>query len=99
MLANASSTAATTSETAAKTSETKAKTSETNAKASETTAAASVVRALEVAKQSDELLKDINLKLGLAEFGVDNDGNLIYTDNSSYSFYVNSDGDLNWEVA
>lgn len=43
----------------------------------------------------DEIIK----KLELAEFDIDNKGNLIYTDTSAYKFEVDDEGLLNWEVA
>lgn len=43
----------------------------------------------------DEIIK----KLELAEFDIDDKGNLIYTDTSAYNFSVDNNGYLNWEVA
>lgn len=43
----------------------------------------------------DEIIK----KLELAEFDIDDNGNLIYTDTSAYNFTVDDNGLLNWEVA
>lgn len=43
----------------------------------------------------DEIIK----KLELAEFDIDDNGNLIYTDTSAYAFSVDDNGLLNWEVA
>lgn len=43
----------------------------------------------------DQILK----KIELATFDIDDNGNLIYTDNTSYIFIVDDDGYLNWEVA
>lgn len=43
----------------------------------------------------DEIIK----KLELAEFDIDDNGNLIYTDTSAYKFEVDDEGLLNWEVA
>lgn len=55
------------------------------------------------AKEYSDSVKDsmeqINKKLELTAFDVDENGNLIYTDNSSYNFWVSDDGNLNWEVA
>nr|DAF84452.1 MAG TPA: hypothetical protein [Caudoviricetes sp.] len=42
---------------------------------------------------------EINNKLTMAEFDVNEDGELIYTDNAAYNFVVDNDGNLNWEVA
>lgn len=43
----------------------------------------------------DEIIK----KLELAQFDIDDNGNLIYTDTSAYAFSVDDNGLLNWEVA
>lgn len=53
----------------------------------------------QLVKNSEGTLNEVNKKLGLAEFSVGDDGNLYYTDNSSYLFIVGDDGDLEWEVA
>ena len=42
---------------------------------------------------------EINKKLTITEFDVNEDGELIYTDNAAYNFVVDNDGNLNWEVA
>lgn len=46
-----------------------------------------------------DILQEVNKKLGLVEFSIDDDGNLVYNDNSGYNFSVNDDGELTWEVA
>lgn len=46
-----------------------------------------------------DILNELDKKLGMAEFSVDDNGNLIYTDDSGYIFGVNDDGNLTWEVA
>lgn len=48
---------------------------------------------------TQDMLKQVNQKLELAEFDIDEEGNLIYTDTSSYNFTVDDNGYLNWEVA
>ena len=48
---------------------------------------------------AQDALEQINKKTELATFDIDNDGNLIYTDNSPYLFTIDDDGNLNWEVA
>lgn len=57
----------------------------------------------EDAKTFSESAKDsvnqISKKLEMVTFDVDDNGNLIYTDNSSYVFSVDDNGYLNWEVA
>lgn len=45
-----------------------------------------------------DILDEIDKKLNLARFSVDDDGDLIYTDNSYYDFMVDENGNLNWEV-
>ena len=42
---------------------------------------------------------NIEKRLRLATFDLNDDGELIYTDNSGNNFSVNDDGDLIWEVA
>ena len=49
-------------------------------------------------KSAESVLDEINKKIGMAEFSIDDDGNLIYTNNGSYFFVVNDDGNLYWEV-
>lgn len=51
------------------------------------------------ANSAGDAVNQINKKLGMAQFDVDDDGNLIYTDGSSYNFTVDDNGNLNWEVA
>lgn len=77
----------------------KAVNSATNAKASETNAAKSATDAKDSADRAQEIEKEINKKLTMTEFDVNEDGELIYTDNSAYNFVVDNDGNLNWEVA
>lgn len=94
------------SETNAKQSELNVKESEVNAKESEDNADISEEQARQYAEQAkalndstSDLLDQINRKIELAEFDIDDDGNLIYTDNTTYLFTVDDDGNLNWEVA
>ena len=77
----------------------KAVNSATNAKASETKAVASAIDAKDSADRVQGIESEINKKLTMAEFDVNEDGELIYTDNSAYNFVVDNDGNLNWEVA
>ena len=77
----------------------KAVNSATNAKASETNAAKSATDAKDSADRAQGIESEINKKLAMAEFDVNGDGELIYTDNSAYNFVVDNDGNLNWEVA
>lgn len=46
----------------------------------------------------EDAVEQINTMLTLAEFDVDANGNLIYTDNSAFAFSVDNNGYLNWEV-
>lgn len=66
---------------------------------SETKAAKSATDAKDSADRAQEIENEINKKLTMAEFDVNEDGELIYTDNSAYNFVVDNDGNLNWEVA
>ena len=77
----------------------KAVNSATNAKTSETNAAKSATDAKDSADRAQVIESEINKKLTMAEFDVNEDGELIYTDNSAYNFNVDNDGNLNWEVA
>ncbi len=77
----------------------KAVNSATNAKTSETNAAKSATDAKDSADRAHDIEDNINKKLTMAEFSVDNDGCLIYTDGAAYNFTVDDNGNLNWEVA
>lgn len=77
----------------------KAVNSATNAKTSETNAAKSATDAKDSADRAHDIEDNINKKLTMAEFAVDNDGCLIYTDGAAYNFTVDDNGNLNWEVA
>ena len=77
----------------------KAVNSATNAKASETNAAKSATDAKDSADRVQGIESEINKKLTMAEFDVNEDGELVYTDNAAYNFVVDNDGNLNWEVA
>lgn len=77
----------------------KAVASAKSAKESETKAATSATDAKDSADRAQEIENEINKKLTMTEFDVNEDGELIYTDNSAYNFVVDNDGNLNWEVA
>lgn len=62
-------------------------------------AVASAKSAKDSADRVQEIENEINKKLTMTEFDVNEDGELIYTDNSAYNFVVDNDGNLNWEVA
>lgn len=66
---------------------------------SETNAAKSATDAKDSADRAQGIENEINKKLTMAEFDLNDDGELIYTDNSAYNFVVDNDGNLNWEVA
>lgn len=66
---------------------------------SETNAAKSATDAKDSADRAQGIESEINKKLTMTEFNVNEDGELIYTDNASYNFVVDDDGNLNWEVA
>jgi hypothetical protein len=77
----------------------KATASAKSAKESEANAAKSATDAKDSADRAQEIENEINKKLTMTEFDVNEDGELIYTDNSAYNFVVDNDGNLNWEVA
>lgn len=77
----------------------KAVASAKSAKESETNAAKSATDAKDSADRAQEIENEINKKLTMTEFDVNEDGELIYTDNAAYNFAVDNDGNLNWEVA
>lgn len=53
----------------------------------------------EYADKAKEYSDNIDKKAHLATFDVNEDGELIYTDNTADVFTVDDDGNLNWEVA
>lgn len=69
------------------------------AKSSETNAASSAASAKENADKAKAYSDNIDKKTQLATFDVNDDGELIYTDNSADVFTIDDDGNLNWEVA
>ncbi len=66
---------------------------------SETNAAKSAADAKDSADRAQGIENEINKKLTMTEFDVNEDGELIYTDNAAYNFVVDNNGNLNWEVA
>lgn len=66
---------------------------------SETNAAKSATDAKDSADRAQGIESEISKKLTMTEFNVNEDGELIYTDNAAYNFVVDNDGNLNWEVA
>ena len=66
---------------------------------SETKAVASAADAKGSADRAQGIESEINKKLTMAEFDLNDDGELIYTDNAAYNFTVDNNGNLNWEVA
>ena len=66
---------------------------------SETNAAKSATDAKDSADRVQGIENEINKKLTMTEFDVNEDGELIYTDNAAYNFTVDNNGNLNWEVA
>ena len=77
----------------------KAVASAKSAEESETNAEKSATDAKDSADRAQGIENEINKKLTMTEFDVNEDGELIYTDNSAYNFNVDNDGNLNWEVA
>lgn len=53
----------------------------------------------EYADKAEEYTDNLDKKAQLATFDVNEDGELVYTDNSRDIFTVDNDGNLNWEVA
>lgn len=70
-----------------------------NSKASALTANTHKESARGYAETAESAKNEIIKKLELAEFNIDDNGNLIYTDTSTYAFSVDDNGYLNWEVA
>lgn len=77
----------------------KAKASATAADASEKKSTAQANLSKEYADKAKEYSDNIDKKAQLATFDVNEDGELIYTDNTADVFTVDDDGNLNWEVA
>lgn len=77
----------------------KAVASAKSAGVSETNAAKSATDAKDSADRVQGIENEINKKLTMAEFDLNDDGELIYTDNAAYNFTVDNNGNLNWEVA
>lgn len=77
----------------------KAAASAKSAKESEANAAKSATDAKDSADRVQVIESEINKKLTMAEFDLNDDGELVYTDNAAYNFTVDSNGNLNWEVA
>lgn len=77
----------------------KAKSSATAADASEKESTAQANLSKEYADKAKEYIDNIDKKAQLATFDVNEDGELIYTDNTADVFTVDNDGNLNWEVA
>lgn len=76
----------------------KAKASATAADASEKESTAQANLSKEYADKAREYSDNIDKKAQLATFDVNEDGELIYTDNTADVFTVDDDGNLNWEV-
>ena len=55
--------------------------------------------ATEASQNAQNLLEQVNKKLNIVEFEMDDDGNLIYTDDSGYRFILADDGNLYYEIA
>lgn len=78
---------------------TKAQASATAADASEKESTAQANLSKEYADKAKEYSDNLDKKAQLATFDVNEDGELIYTDNTTDIFTVDDDGNLNWEVA
>ncbi|MEE1518520.1 MAG: hypothetical protein UGF91_01000 [Dialister invisus] len=77
----------------------KAQASATAADASEKESTAQANLSKEYADKAKEYSDNLDKKAQLATFDVNEDGELIYTDNTTDIFTVDDDGNLNWEVA
>ncbi len=77
----------------------KAKASATAADVSEKESTAQANLSKEYADKAKEYSDNIDKKAQLATFDVNEDGELIYTDNTADVFTVDDDGNLKWEVA
>lgn len=77
----------------------KAQASATAADASEKESTAQANLSKAYADKAKEYSDNIDKKAQLATFDVNEDGELIYTDNTTDVFAVDDDGNLNWEVA
>lgn len=77
----------------------KAKSSASAADASEKESTVQANLSKEYADKAKEYSDNIDKKAHLATFDVNEDGELIYTDNTADVFTVDDDGNLNWEVA
>lgn len=77
----------------------KAKASASAADASEKESTVQANLSKECADKAKEYSDNIDKKAHLATFDVNEDGELIYTDNTADVFTVDDDGNLNWEVA
>lgn len=77
----------------------KAKASASAADASEKESMVQANLSKEYADKAKEYSDNIDKKAHLATFDVNEDGELIYTDNTADVFTVDDDGNLNWEVA
>lgn len=77
----------------------KAKASASAADASEKESTVQANLSKEYADKAKEYSDNIDKKAKLATFDVNEDGELIYTDNTADVFTVDDDGNLNWEVA
>lgn len=77
----------------------KAQASATAADASEKESTAQANLSKAYADKAKEYSDNIDKKAQLATFDVNEDGELIYTDNTTDVFTVDDDGNLNWEVA
>ena len=76
-----------------------AKASEENAKLSEESAYSLVQTAKAYNDQTSELIEEANRRLNLASFEMDEDGYLLYNDDTIYEFEIDDNGMLNYLVS
>lgn len=75
-----------------------AKQSEANVKKSEENVTELAQSAAALSEQTRAILDETNKRLGFAEFEMDNDGNLLFTDDTTYNFELDERGMLEYET-
>jgi hypothetical protein len=76
----------------------KAETASASAKASEERAINEAQTAKEASENAQNLIVQVNKRLNIVVFEMDDEGNLVYTDNSTYRFVLGDDGNLYYEI-
>lgn len=76
----------------------KAETASANAQASEEKATSEAQTAKDYNDNTKNLLDQVNKRLNIVDFELDDEGDLIYTDNEAYRFELGDDGVLCYEI-